>query len=378
MKGFLLLLCLLLCLGSSGCSQGGSLAGNYRELEHMRLIHAVGFDLPDGRLRLSVSGGAKNKQGVTRLACYGQNISDAMVNLQNFSGKEELYYAHTRFMLAGADYARSGILPMLRHMQQNPQLRMDLPLFVIRGGKAEDLLLYAGGEENSIYDVLRVVMGDCKKHGSSIPFSCDDILVALNERGSSLVCALDVQQTAKASPDAAEEQLTPMAAGFGILKNGQLVGYLSGECAPGVGILLGKTGSDSSTITLDGQPMTYHITEARHHLSPHWGPGGSLTGLTLTADVTATIREGETKGRLSGLEARFARQIQSWLTEITQQMNATGTDFLDFGGELARLSPIHWGHNPRSWPEQLTSLPIRVEVNCRLQLGENRNRTEGS
>ena len=378
MKGFLLLLCLLLCLFSSGCSQSGSLAGNYRELEHMRLIHAVGFDLPEGRLSLSVSGGAKNKQGVTRLSCYGQNISDAMVNLQNFSGKEELYYAHTRFMLAGEDYARSGIFPMLRHMQQNPQLRMDLPLFVIRSGNAADLLLYAGGEENSIYDVLRVVMGDCKKHGSSIPFSCDDILVALNERGSSLVCALDVQKTAEASPDADEEELTPTAAGFGILRDGQLVGYLSRNCAPGVGILLGKTGNDSSTITLDGQPITYHITEARHHLSPHWGTGGSLTGLTLTAEVAATIKEGESRGHLSRLEDRFARQIQGWLTEITQQMNATGTDFLDFGGELARLSPIRWAHNPRPWPEQLTSLPIRVEVNCHLQLGESQNHTEGS
>ena len=368
---FFLILVLLL----SACSQGGSLAGNYREIEHMRLIHAVGFDLDGGRLELSVSGGAKNKQGVTRLSGYGQNISDAMVQLQNFSGKEELYYAHTRFMLCGDDYARSGIFPMLRHMQQNPQLRMDIPLFVIRDGRAKDLLLYAGGEENSIYDVLQVVMGDCKKHGSSIPFSCDDLLVQLNEYGSGLVCALDIRKTQESSPDAQPQDLTPMAAGFGILQQGKLVGYLSADSAPGVGILLGKTGSDSSTITLEGQPITYHITKADHRLTPQWGPGGSLTGLQLSVSVTAAVKEGEPQtAGLSGLEHRFTRRIQDWMEDITRQMNATGADFLNFGGELARMAPRRWEAMPVPWPEQLSSLPITVSVDCTLQVGENQQR----
>ena len=101
MKRFFLIFMVFPLMFSTGCAKNVGLSSNYRAIENLKLIHTIGFDTHKDGLQLSVSGGESENQGITRLSAAGINISDALSTVQKFSGKEELYYAHTRYILVG-------------------------------------------------------------------------------------------------------------------------------------------------------------------------------------------------------------------------------------------------------------------------------------
>lgn len=364
-------LCLLFCSGCSG------LSSNYREIEQMRLIHTIGFDLEKNQLLLSVSGGAHENLGVTKLSAKGQNITDAMAQLQCFSNNEELYYAHTRFILMGEEYAKNGVTDLLDYIEHSPQLRTDSPLFVIRGDTAENVLLNAGGEDHSIYNVLEVVISDCKKRGNSYPFTCGDVVVGLNEYGGALVCALSIKPTNSVNPEAEEEEVTPVVSGYGILKNGKLVGYISEDSAMGVNILLGKTGDERVTVNLNRSPVSLHFTKVKHKITADWGEHGTITKLHVNVELAATIEEGfkRTDGNVSGYEQALAAEVEGWIQQVLGQMSNTRTDFLGFGRKLAITDSKNWNTSPVSWESQLATMPTEVHVSCKLSASENERLT---
>ena len=172
MKHILLIFTVIGMMFSTGCSTSVSLSNNYRAIEQLRLIHTIGFDTHKDGLEFSVCGGEKENQGVTRLAASGRNISDAYEILQNYSGKEELYYAHTRYVLVGEAFAKEGLESVMNYLESSKQLRSDLPMFVVRSGTAKDLLIKAVVAEQSIFEVMEAVVRACTQTGASYPFPC--------------------------------------------------------------------------------------------------------------------------------------------------------------------------------------------------------------
>ena len=227
MKQFTMILLAACLMFSTGCSSTGSLFSNYRPIEELKLVHTLGFDVhPDG-LELSVCGGEKDGQGITRLSASGRNISECLAKLQNFSGKEELYYAHTRYVLVGEEYAEQGLGDVMQYLESSNQLRSDLPLFVVKGSTAKELLTKAGGKEESINEIMEAVMRDCSKHGIAFPFTCGDIGSFSAEYGSALACTLRIESTKVVNPEAEDEEITPVVCGYGVINNGTLVGFVS-------------------------------------------------------------------------------------------------------------------------------------------------------
>ena len=186
MKRFLLIFPILCLLFSTGCAKNVGLYTNYRAIENLKLIHTIGFDTHKDGLQMSVSGGESDNQGITRLSASGINISDALATVQKFSGKEELYYAHTRYILVGEDYAKEGLGDIMQYLESSNQLRSDLPMFILRDSDAKDLILHAGGKENSTFEILEAAVRDCTQRGDSYPFTCGDIAGFSAEYGSAL------------------------------------------------------------------------------------------------------------------------------------------------------------------------------------------------
>ena len=62
MKKLTALICAINCLMLCSCS-GGSIYSNYREVEQLMMIQAMGFDRCDGGVELSVSSGTGGLSG---------------------------------------------------------------------------------------------------------------------------------------------------------------------------------------------------------------------------------------------------------------------------------------------------------------------------
>ncbi len=373
MKRFSMILLAVCLMFSTGCSSNGGLAANYRPIENLKLIHTIGFDTHKDGLQLSVSGGESKNQGITRLSASGKNISDALSAVQEFSGKDELYYAHTRYILVGEDYAKQGLGDIMQYLESSNQLRSDLPLFILKDSDAKALITKAGGKENSTFEILESVVRNCTRQGIGYPFTCADIASFSAEVGSALACALEIKSTKDINPEAEEKELTPVVSGYGIIKNGTLVGFISKEASRGVNLILNELGTGNITAVLDKHPYSLQIRKVKTTLLPTFGDSGTIISLTVELDVQAVLEEREQNVQpdLSALSKSFSKTVQQWVDEVLQAMRTTQADFLCFGPRIAIKFPREWENNPVSWESQLKTLPLTANVRCTVSHGEN-------
>lgn len=367
---FLLAVCLMF---STGCSKNGGLSENYRAIENLKLVHTIGFDTHKDGLQLSVSGGESENEGIVRLSASGKNISDALAAVQSYSGKEELYYAHTRYILVGQSYAEQGIGDIMQYLESSNQLRSDLPLFILRGSDAKDLITHAGGKKNSTFEILEAVVRSCTQRGDSFPFTCGDIASFSAEYGSALACALEIKSTKDVNPEAEDEELTPVVSGYGIIKQGKLVDFLSKDASKGVNLLLNQLGTDSFTVTLSNKPYSLRIRSVDTTLRPSFGDLGTMTNLTVEMQVEAVLEEHEQGTEIDHeqLSKSFSKAVRQWIEEVLRSMRNTQSDFLGLGPRIAITFPKEWESNPLSWEMQLKTLPMTAQVQCTVTQGEN-------
>lgn len=373
MKHFFIFLTTIALLFSTGCSKNIGFSSNYRAIENLKLIHTIGFDTHKDGLQLSVSGGEAENQGITRLSASGKNISDTLATIQKFSGKEELYYAHTRFIVVGEEYAKQGLGDVMQYLESSNQLRSDLPLFILRNSEAKDLIMNAGGKDNSTFEILEAAVRDCTQRGDSYPFTCGDIACFSAEYGSGLACALTVVPTKEIDPKAEDKELTPVVSGFGVIKNGDLVGYLSEDASKGVCLFINKPGNGEVTIAYEKEPVSLKIRSVETTLRPQFGERGTITNLTVEMKVQATLEEHEQKHQIdfNKLSSTFSKTVTQWISEILQTMRTTQTDFLGMGPRIAINFPKEWESNPLKWEEQLKTLPMTADIQCIVTPGEN-------
>lgn len=366
MKRFSLFLLSLLLMFSTGCSQS-SLFSNYRPIDRLLLVHTIGFDTHKDGLSLSICAGEQEEQGMIRLECSGKNITDCMAKLQSFSGKTELYYAHTRYVLVGEDYARQGLGDVMQYLEQSTQLRSDLPLFVVKERTAAEAVMHAGDDEQGIHDLLEAVLRECEGQGMGFPFTCGDIGSYSAEYGSALACALHLVPTKNRDPKAEEEAVTPIAAGYGIIDYGTLVGFLSTDAARGVNLLIGETGIGAVTLNMAGQPVSVRIDQCKITLRPTVSQQNTLTHLKIEGNIKATAVETREGHNLSAdaLEQELSDALRQWVEELLLSMRSTQCDFL---GLLPRLAMEY--ADLTTTPEQLQDLPMEAQIQCSVSIGK--------
>ena len=376
MKQFLIGILIFCLMFSTGCSKNDGIGTNYRAIENLKLIHTIGFDTHKEGLQLSVSGGESENQGIVRFSASGKNISDALATVQKYSTKEELYYAHTRYILVGEDYAKNGLGDVMQYLESSNQLRSDLPLFIIKNGQAKDLIEHAGGTNNSTFEVLEAVVRDCTVRGDAYPFTCGDIASFSAEYGSALACALNIVPTKEINKKADDDQLTPIISGFGVIKDGNLVGYLSEDAAKGVCLFLDKLGTGEITITANKLPVTVRIRSVDTTLCPTFGKQGTMTNLTIKMDIEATLEEHEQHAKVDfeELNHSFSLTAAQWIEEILQTMRNTQSDFLGLGSRIAISYPKEWENKPLSWESQLKTLSMNTDIRCTVTAGENESK----
>lgn len=367
-------LCLSMLL-LSGCKSAGTVYSNYRELEEMELILSMGFDVVRDGVRLSVAGTSGSDEGgdgpapkqFTRLAAAERSITGAMETIQDFATKEELFYAHTQYVLVGEGFAKTGLPMLLDYLQGTTGVRTSTPLFVVRGDTAERLVTGTGGQSSDITTVLNSTILDSRRRGDGHPFSCGDLIAAVNEHGAGLVMALKVVPTDGVEPGVPEEAVTPLPDGYAIVKDDTVVDYIPQSDARGVNLLIGQPGQGSITVEVpEAGIVTVKMTRCTVKTDTVWGGDGSVSGLTGKIRGEVYLLEAEHPRALDDdavLEA-VAGELERWVTGVLEKMRDTKADFLGIGLQQRMRHPVKWDKAPRSWEEVLGELTFDVQAEC--------------
>lgn len=373
-KAMILLLCaaeLLLFTGRTG------LRHNYREVEQLLVIQTMGLDTMRGGVTLSLAAAGEKDRGVARMKADGISISAAMDRIRGYSYEEELFCPHIGQLLLGEKAAEQGIESTLAYISRSPDLRLDIPLFVVRGGTAADALMNVGTGEKGISDVMQIVEQDVKRRGESGLTTAAQILRDTARCGSALICALNPGPAAETLSGADEQKEGPddlsiAPLGYAILREGRLCRYLTEEQGIAVGFLKNRVGR--STVQLrdsHGNNAVLELNGGSSRIRPLW-EGDVLRGLEVHADVRASILELGGRSALKGtqdadyLTAQLESRLARYLSEALQASKDLKADYLCLAEQVERADPKAYRSLGRDFVDLLPELELEITVSARL------------
>lgn len=374
-----------LVLGSalllSGCGKSGSsMYSNYRETEYLQPVQTLGADTSEAGIRLSVSclkPGQEAPSGI--ISREADTILRALDSLQSYSADRELYYAHAQYLLLGEDYAKSDGEQMLDFVARDSQLRLGLYLFVVRGS-AEELVSGPGEESYELSKTLSGIRRDTETTGLSHVYTCRSTIRSLSRHGAALVCALSPVDT-EGSVFISKGGISAVANGYGILKDGRLVGYIERSEAPAAGLLSGNFGSAGLSLPDgDGGEIGLEFSGGKAKLKALRSESGELEGISVEAKLQAEIAEPHggighitDSGLMSKLEKALGDAMKEKMQSVLKLSQELNADFLGLGAYLKKSEKAE-----ENWLQSLTfSVNCEAEINYSRELADKMGTSGG-
>lgn len=401
-RGLSLLIIICMLLSLSGCS---GIYSNFRELERLLVIQTMGIDFAEEGVGISLASGA-NSDGSSpvRLFSTGVSVTSAVAHILSYSQEQELFLSHTSHVVLGEEAAKNGINGYLSYICRSPNLRTDIPLYIVKGGTAQEAVMQVGDGSKGISEVLEAVRANVDERGDSKAFSASDLLRDLERNGSGLVCAIECSPSIQEggtkqeggsgsssgtdsaeSPDSTggsgsgeekqeKQALTAAAVGYGVIRGDRLCAYIDKEQAIGVGLLLNIVGI-SNIVVKDryATPVTLELDQGSSEIKPVWAEDGSLEMLDIQIKAAANIAEIGGGGHFSEpdyedyLTAQLETAVSERVSSVIQLSKTLQADFLGLGNIVEMDDAEKYRALGGDFASLLPGLTVRISVSGQIK-----------
>ena len=414
MKRFLSLLIIMCALPAlSGCS---SIYSNYREIQQLMVVQTMGIDREKSGVQVSMAAAAEaSGGGPRRMSAQGSTVTAAIDRACKLSYEEEIFFSHVNHLLVGEAAAEEGLDTFLDYVSQSPTMRIDIPLYIVRGGTANQAVMEVGDSSKGISEVMQTVHESFASPSDSQVFTVADTINSLLCYGSALVCAVEcvpssesvspgkaeseqqssgqsvqggegqsAQQGEEQKPQAEEGQngqdktqgenpLMAVPAGYAVIRDGKLCKFIEPEEAAAVGLLTGRLPITDITVTdRNGKNATLELNQGSADIVPIWGGKGQLKGLNIQAQVIASVLEtdnwqqGSSNEYINHLTAQLESAISQRLSSLLRTSMKLKADFLGLAGQVERKSPENYRLMSQRFSELLPGLELQITVSGQL------------
>ena len=406
MKRFLSLLIIICALPAlSGC---GSIYSNYREIQQLMVVQTMGIDREKGGVQVSMAAAAEaSGGGPRRMSAQGSTITAAIDRAYKLSYEEEIFFSHVNHLLVGEAAAEEGLDAFLDYVSQSPTMRIDIPLYIVRGSTANQAVMEVGDSSKGISEVMQTVHESFASPSNSRVFTVADTINSLLRYGSALVCAVEcvpssesvspgksasaqgggeqnAQQGEEQNPQQEEGQNaqdktqgeTPLMAGpagYAVIRDGKLCKFIEPEEAAAVGLLTGSLPITDITVTdRNGKDASLELNQGSAEITPVWGGKGQLKGLNIQAQVSASVLEtdnwqqGSSNEYINHLTAQLESAVSQRLSSLLRTSMKLKADFLGLAGQVERKSPENYRLMSQRFSELLPGLELQITVSGQL------------
>ena len=414
MKRFLSLLIIICSLPTlSGC---GSIYSNYREIQQLMVVQTMGIDREKGGMQVSMAAAAEaSGGGPRRMSAQGNTVTDAIDRAYKLSYEEEIFFSHVNHLLVGEAAAEEGLYAFLDYVSQSPTMRIDIPLYIVRGGTANQAVMEVGDSSKGISEVMQTVHESFASPSNSQVFTVADTINSLLRYGSALVCAVEcvpssesvspgksesaqqgggqntqegegqnAQQGQEQNPQQEEGQnaqdktqgenpLMAVPAGYAVIRDGKLCKFIEPEEAVAVGLLTGSLPITAITVTdRNGKNASLELNQGSAQITPVWGGKGQLKGLNIQAQVSASVLEtdnwqqGSSNGYINHLTAQLESAVSQRLSSLLRTSMKLKADFLGLAGQVERKSPENYRLMSQRFSDLLPGLELQITVSGQL------------
>ena len=271
----------------------------------------------------------------------------------------------------GEDSARDGIDGVLRYVCRSREIRMDVPLLIVRGGSAGRALLDTGDERIGAAEILESLRAAAPARDGFAPPSVARIASRLEEGGCALVAAVSCAPASERQEDGAPLTLSP--AGCAVVRKGALAGFIEQEDVAALDLLLGARGVHDFVVTdAKGQQVTLQTAPGRAEVVPLRNGARELLGAEIAVTVSASVAEIDGRGELSDaayadtLAALLERELLQRMSRVAQLERTLGADFLDLGSRIALRSTARERAADAQSGQSADALPLRLSVSVTI------------
>ena len=358
MKGKLCLVSLALCLLLTGC---GSLPTG-REMGDMALLRTMGVDSAPAGVAVTVSTGlrAKGIQGDEEpalvLSAQKESLSAACLSIQSLSDRY-VFYGYVDQLLLGEELAKGDVVPVLDYFARDVELGLGAQLWLVRGNTAQ-AAVDAGGEDG-VEQRLSTLQTDGEMGAAAISRTAGEVYTDLLERGAAF---------APAVAPTGDGNATLVETGYGVLKDGALVGFLEGEPARGLELLASRTSAEILTVQLPETRVSVRMTRASTRPSLEF-QGARPARLRLSCRVEVELVEYDRQldhAELELLQAKLEERMTARLEETLAQLREWQADCVGLGPRAALALAGKWQAVQGDWPawfertEQVLTVQVAV------------------
>lgn len=421
MKRFLSLLITICSLPAlSGC---GSIYSNYREIQQLMVVQTMGIDREKGGVQVSMAAAAEASGGEPRrMSAQGSTVTAAIDRAYKLSYEEEIFFSHVNHLLVGEAAAEEGLDAFLDYVSQSPTMRIDIPLYIVRGGTANQAVMEVGDSSKGISEVMQTVHESFASPSNSRVFTVADTINSLLRYGSALVCAVEcvpssesvspgksesaqgggeqntqegegqnTQQGEKQNPQQEEQSpqqeegqnaqdktqgensLMAVPAGYAVIRDGKLCKFIEPEEAVAVGLLTGSLPITDITVTdKNGKNASLELNQGSAQITPVWSGKGQLKGLNIQAQVSASVLETDnwqhdnSNEYINHLTAQLESAVSQRLSSLLRTSMKLKADFLGLAGQVERKSPENYRLMSQRFSELLPGLELQITVSGQL------------
>lgn len=366
---FLLSFSMLVAL--SGCS--GKMYSDVREIDQLELIQTVGIDV-DERGLVSVT--AATGTGLSGDPCIILNnesvtMARALQEMQNYSSKKYIFYGHTTNLVIGEYAAEKGMSAYLDYIARAVEFRMDTRLFIVKDGTAKDLIVNSSSEKESVTELLASLEKDVRLISESYAFGCGDVTERLLESGSAVVAA--IMLIGDNGIIRGNEGSDIASAGYAVVVNDKLYGFIDSENSRGVNILINQVGGDIVEIPDQmGEYVALRVTGSKCGYDAKF-ENGSLKTIYIDASIEANLTSSG-KGvdiydpeSIKYLEYGLASLEAGRMENVLKLSKKSGADFLALNEKIRMKHPVLYEKIRDVWTEQLERAEIVISVSASIE-----------
>ena len=329
-----------------------------REMGDMALLRTMGVDSASGAVEVTGSTGPRARglqaegEPALVLSAQGESLSAACLAMQGLSDNY-VFFGYVDQLLLGEGLAKSGVMPVLDYFARDTELGLGAQLWLVKDSTAGNAV-ESGGEEG-IEGRLATLQTDGKLGVAAISRTVGEVYTDLMELGSAFVPAVVCGEG---------DDTSLMEAGYGVLKDGSLLGYLEGEDARGLEILKSRAPAEVLTLELRAGQVSAGVISASTVptiLLREEEPVGLELKCLVEVELTEYSRplSKETREECTAfLEEKLLRRLESTL----DRLQGWKADCVGLGIQAALFRPEMWNRAEDTWADWFSRLEPEIHV----------------
>ncbi|GHI01316.1 Ger(x)C family spore germination protein [Neobacillus kokaensis] len=320
------------------------------------------------------SGGA-SQQGFFTISSRGKNVSDALQNMQTKLPREA-FFGQRRVVFLGEEFAKRGLKEYFDVNQRASDVSLRSDLFVVKGGKAKDLLTVPNPMEKS---PAVTSLKEHRQSGGRGDTAYLNFLIAANLDGIRpsvpvMEMSSSIEGEKGGKVDSPNPKVVQLAGVTVFNRNLKMLGYLNNEENRDLLWVMGLLKKMTISTPQSKGGSSINLTKIDCKIEPIFSQKNDQVSFKVILKGAGALQESnsgldfEYSENLKLLNKKFEKvaekQVQRTIEKVQKEY---GQDIFGFGEAIHRKHPIRWKTLKDNWDQTFPKTKISVTAQIKIK-----------